>query len=108
MDTPPRGNNLLLAGDLAIRARMLEVRGERLIKRQIDFAAYCRTQSAAVRKVGDRCRFPELRATLLRLALSYERIAASTEHFVRRLTTPAAAGVLDHQPAASPDTAEAA
>jgi hypothetical protein len=42
--TPPR-QFLPLAGDLAIQARVLEVQCQRLIQRQIEFAAYCRKQA---------------------------------------------------------------
>jgi hypothetical protein len=97
LDITPPGIHLPLDGaDLAIRFRILEVRRKRLIERQIDFVAYCRAQAAALRQDGDRCQFDELRASILRVALSYERIATSTEHFVHRFRRPGAADGLDH------------
>jgi hypothetical protein len=75
---------------------MLEVRRERLIRRQIEFAAYCRTQAARVRQDGERCRFRELSAAILRVALSYERMAAAADQLVRRY--PSLAGSLEQQP----------
>jgi hypothetical protein len=46
---------------------------------------YCRTRAAAVRESAEKITFPELQATLLRLSLSYERIADSVELCIRRL-----------------------
>ena len=94
-----------LTGDLAFRARVLEIRHRRLIQRQISFAVYCRRQAVAARQDAERSGFPELRAAMLRIAESYERMAATTDQFVRRFTP--AAGRPDRQ---FPDlsTAEAA
>jgi hypothetical protein len=66
-------------------ARHLETQIERLMARQISYARYCRTRAAAVRESAEKITFPELQATLLRLALSYERIADSVELCIRRL-----------------------
>jgi hypothetical protein len=93
------GNFLPIAGDLSIRARMLKVRADRLLRRQLDFAAYCRAQAATARQHSERSRFPELAGSMLRVALSYERIAEATEELVRRFAKSAAdPGVLDQWP----------
>jgi hypothetical protein len=73
-----------LPDDLALRARVLAIRADLLIRQQGDFVVHCRTQAAALRQSGERCGFAELRATIFRLASSYEQLAASTEQFVRR------------------------
>jgi hypothetical protein len=44
-DIPP------IVGNLSIRARMLEVGADRLLRLQIDFAAYCRAQAALQRAI---------------------------------------------------------
>ena len=50
-------------------ARHLETQIEQLMARQISYARYCRIRAAAVRESAEKITFPELRATLLRLAL---------------------------------------
>ena len=66
-------------------ARHLETQIEQLMARQISYARYCRTRAAAVRESAEKITFPELQATLLRLALSHERIGDSVELCIRRL-----------------------
>jgi hypothetical protein len=105
MEAAPPGHFSPLAGDLAIRARILEIRQKRLIERQLEFAAYCRAQAAAVRQDGAKSRFPELRAAMLHVVQSYERMAARSEELVCRFGLPS--GVPDPRPP-EPDAAEAA
>ena len=73
-----------IAGDIFVRVRLLKARADRLLRRQIDFAAYCRAQAAAARRSCERSRFPELHRSMLRVALSYERMAKSSEELVSR------------------------
>jgi hypothetical protein len=108
MDTIPPGNRLPLAGDLVIRTRVLELRCKRLIRRQIDFAAFCRAQAAALTRDAAECRFPDLRAILFRIALHYDRIAASAEQLVGRFEALPGDGAPDDGSPAPPRTAEAA
>jgi len=67
------------------RARHIEAQIDQLLARQIGYARYCRTRATDVRESAERIQFPELRATMLRLALSYEQIADSVEQCIRRL-----------------------
>jgi hypothetical protein len=46
-DINPAGNILSIVGILSIRVHMLKVRANRLLRREIDFAAYCRAHSRA-------------------------------------------------------------
>jgi hypothetical protein len=69
----------------AARARHIDARIDQLIARQISYARYCRIRAADVRESAERIQFPELRATMLTLALSYEQIADSVEQCIRRL-----------------------
>jgi len=67
------------------RARHIEAQIDQLLKRQISYARYCRTRATDVRESAERIQFPELRTTMLTLALSYEQIANSVEQCIRRL-----------------------
>src|ERR1700693_2109827 len=69
----------------AARARHIDARIDQLIAQQISYARYCRIRAADVRESAERIQFPELRATMLTLALSYEQIAESVEQCIRRL-----------------------
>jgi hypothetical protein len=65
--------------DSTAQAHRIEAQIDQLMARQIGYARYCRTRAAAVRGSAEQIKFPELRATMLTLALSYERIARSVE-----------------------------
>jgi hypothetical protein len=67
------------------RARHIDAQIDRLLARQISYARYCRTRAVAVRESAEGVQFSEIRATILRLALSYEQIADSVEQCIRRL-----------------------
>jgi hypothetical protein len=71
--------------DSTAQAHRIEAQIDQLMARQIGYARYCRTRAAAVRGSAEQIKFPELRATMLTLALSYERIARSVEQCIRRL-----------------------
>jgi hypothetical protein len=77
----------------AARARHIDAQIDRLLARQISYARYCRTRAAAVRESAEGIQFPEIRATMLTLALSYERIADSVEQCIRRLADNAGKNV---------------
>ena len=68
------------------RARHLEAQIDQLMARQISYAHYCRTRATAIRERAEQIKFPEFWTTMLRLALSYERIADSVELCIRRLS----------------------
>jgi len=67
------------------RAGHIEARIDQLMARQVSYAHYCRTRAAAVRESAERNQFPEIRTTMLTLALTYEQIADSVEQCIRRL-----------------------
>jgi len=71
--------------DSAAQAHRIEAQIDQLMACQISYTRYCRTRAAAVRANAERIQFPEIRATMLTLALSYERIARSVEQCIRRL-----------------------
>ena len=67
--------------DSTAQAHRIEAQIDQLMARQIGYARYCRTRAAAVRESAEQIKFPELRATMLKLALTYERIARSVEQW---------------------------
>jgi hypothetical protein len=69
----------------SVRARHLDAQIDQLMARQISYAHHCRTRAAAVRESAERSQFPEIRATMLTLALSYEQIADTLEQCIQRL-----------------------
>jgi len=71
--------------DSTAQAHHIEAQIDQLMARQIGYARHCRTRAAAVRESAEQITFPELRATMLTIALSYERIARSVEQCIRRL-----------------------
>jgi len=67
------------------RARHIDALIDQLMARQMTYARHSRTRAAAVRANGERIQFPEIRATMLTLALSYEQIADTLEQCIQRL-----------------------
>ena len=67
------------------RARHMDALIDQLMARQMSYARHCRTRAAAVRENAERIQFPEIRATMLTLALSYEQIADTLEQCIQRL-----------------------
>jgi hypothetical protein len=71
---------------IGMRAYDIEAQINHLRARQISVARYCRAQAAAVRNRAAQSKSPTIQAKMFALALRYEQIADSVEHYLRRLS----------------------